>query len=158
MKVHEFREMLEQLGTVYAVAGSNGPAAELALLANGMRTSDDQDFQDYLQDIQERLAKPTRPNAGAAARTSAIATYIAALKDAGLDEARFLAAFEALEADGSLKNAALDEIGIGYTEVSVFPRLFKSRAEKIAEIKRSFYERLGFETRGKVVDSVVPWQ
>lgn len=147
MKVAEFREILEALERVYVCGGARSQGADLKAMIEALRPSDDIEFETYLDALRGHLGC-----------SKSVTEHVAALKVASLDEGKFGAAFSVLSSDKSLRNNDIDDIGAAYTEFAAFGRMYKSRAEKLDQIKRAFYERLGFEKRGRVVDRVAPWQ
>lgn len=145
MKVAEFRDILEDLKRIYAAAGATAPANEMAALADAIKDADEQDYEAFLCALEEKLTNP----AGA---------FLNALVSAGLEDEKFEAALKELERDKSIKAEDLDKIGAGYTKSPRFSKLHKTRAAKLKRIRQAFYEMKDFESRGKVIDGLMPWQ
>ncbi|MEO0673053.1 MAG: hypothetical protein AAFZ05_13620, partial [Pseudomonadota bacterium] len=125
----------------------------LSELSAAVAPSDDVELDELIDHLQD-----TTTAAGTTTQEELISNYVSLLTRAGTDSAKFSAIYARLEADKSVKSAALTDIGKRYTEFSGFGSLYKTRASKLKQIKASFRERQNFETEAKVIDELVPWQ
>lgn len=151
MKVSEIRNVLYDLQRIYAAAGAKGPAKDMAELADAMATADEQDVDQFLAKLECALNGDVDPTARAE-------HHLLGLVEAGTDAERFAKVFRAIETDKSLKAPELDLIGSGYTMFPRFGELYKTRAAKLEQIKQTFQDKRNFESRGKVIDQLLPWQ
>jgi hypothetical protein len=98
--------------------------------------------------LSEAAAKPKgRSKAAAKSVTSneeAIASYLAALRNAGTDRSIFEAAFAALKADKSLKSSTVAEIARRYADTVT---KYKSIAAAQADIASAFTQRARFASK-----------
>lgn len=84
--------------------------------------------------------------------------HIKRLADIGHDKEAYYKFHDEMVNNKELKKDHLDEIGKHYVMSPEFPRLFKSRNDKLDAIKQTFHDRKNFEDRGKVIDKLLPWQ
>lgn len=145
MKVAEIRGILEEVAQVYAAAGAKAPASDMETLADALKNADESDFDRFIANLEENFTNPAD-------------RHMAALNAAGLNDARFEIAFAKLNADKTLKLADLDKIGSTFTKSPHFAKLYKTRAAKLKQIRHVFQEMKDFESRGKVIDQLMPWQ
>ena len=99
--------------------------------------------------LSEAAAKPkgrskTTATKSAASNEEAIASYLAALRNAGIDRAAFEAALATLKADKSVKSAAVAEIARRYADTVT---KYKSIAAAHADIASAFTQRARFASK-----------
>lgn len=151
MKVSELRKALVDIQTIYLAAGANAPAKDMAALADAMAQSDHEDVDEFLDRLKPALSVTDDPETRAE-------VHLLAIMNAGSDKNRFYAALDNLQNDKNIRAKDLDTIGSAYAMAPEFGRLFKTRADKLRQIKETFHERKNFEDRGKVIDELLPWQ
>jgi len=99
--------------------------------------------------LSEAAAKPkgrskATATKGATSNEEAIASYLAALRNAGIDRAAFEAALATLKADKSVKSAAVAEIARRYADTVT---KYKSIAAAHADIASAFTQRARFASK-----------
>ena len=151
MKMIDFRRMLADAQRLYAAAGAQVPAKDMAALSEALEPLDDQDVDTALKLIGDGINKPDGVKVTAK-------QHLAMLQAAGADEAQFESIMKLLEANRAIKATDLDEIGTAYTNSPQFAKLYKTRPAKLKRLRQAFQDKCEFESRGKVIDDLVPWQ
>lgn len=151
MKMMDFRKMLADAQRLYAAAGAQVPAKDMAALSEALEPLDNEDVDVAFDLIKKGMQ-------GSDGQSLKPKEYIAMLQAAAGDAEQFECVVKLIEADRSIKAAALDEIGGAYTNSPRFAKLYKTRPAKLKRLRQAFQEKREFESRGKVIDDLVPWQ
>jgi hypothetical protein len=151
--VAQLTSILASLQSICQVAGAKMADQDLRALANVLGAHAAQPvaaFSAYVQAwLSETAAKPkgrskSTTTKGATSNEEAIASYLAALRNAGIDRVTFEAALMTLKADKSLKSAAVAEIARRYADTVT---KYKSIAAAHADIASAFTQRARFASK-----------
>jgi hypothetical protein len=155
MRVAELRTILSHLQQIYVASGAKGPAKDLQVIADVLRSHAEADLSSFIMDLSERLSRgKEKPKARQKAASSGKAAsqpdegqiifHVARLQEAGTLQSRFEDAFERLKADRSLKLAELSEIARRYSN-SVTK--YRSLGAAHKDISQAFIRRARFENK-----------
>jgi hypothetical protein len=151
--VAQLKDSLVRLQSFCQAAGAKTAEKDLKLLADALAVHAAQPvatFSAYVQAwLSEAAAKPKSRSKSAATKSAtsneeAIASYLAALRNARIDRADFEAVLARLKADKSLKSPEVAEIARRYAN-SVTK--YKSIAAAHADISSAFTERARFASK-----------
>lgn len=152
--VAQLKDALDSLQSFCQAAGAKTAEKDLRALADALEAHGAQPleaFSAYIQAwLSEATAKPkgrskTAATKSATSNEEAIASYSAALRNAGTDRAAFEAAVAALKADKAMKAPAVAEIARRYANTVT---KYKSTAAAHADISIAFTQQARFA--GKV--------
>jgi hypothetical protein len=150
--VAQLKGALDSLQSFCQAAGAKTAAKDLKALAEVLGAHAARPVEAFSAHVQawlsEAAAKPKgRSKAATKSATSneeAIASYLAALRSAGIDREEFEAALAALKADKSVKSATLAEIARRYANTVT---KYKSIAAAHADIASAFTQRARFASK-----------
>jgi hypothetical protein len=150
--VAQLKSVLDMLWSFCQAAGAKTAEKDLKALADVLSAHAAQPAEAFSAHVQtwlsEAAAKPKgRSKAATKSATSneeAIASYLAALRTAGIDRAAFEAALATLKADKSVKSAAVAEIARRYASTVT---KYKSMAAAHADIASAFTQRARFASK-----------
>jgi hypothetical protein len=150
--VAQLTSVLDMLRSFCRAAGAKAAETDLKALADALEAHAAQPleaFSDHVQAwLSEAAAKP-KGRGKAATKTAmsneeAIASYLAALRNAGTDRSVFEAVLAKLKADKSLKSPAVAEIARRYADTVT---KYKSIAAAHADISSAFTQRARFASK-----------
>jgi hypothetical protein len=144
--------VLDMLRFFCQAAGAKTAEKDLQTIADALEARAAQPVAAFSAQVQawlsEAAAKPKGRSKAAtksvASNEEAIASYLAALRDAGIDRAAFEAVLATLKADKSVKAAALAEIARRYANTVT---KYKSIAAAHADISSAFTQRARFANK-----------
>jgi hypothetical protein len=151
--VAQLTSVLDTLRYFCQAAGAKTAETDLKALADALEARAAQPLEAFSDRVQawlsEAAAKPKGRGKAAATKSAAsneeaIASHLAALRNAGTDRSVFEAAFAALKADKSLKSPAVAEIARRYANTVT---KYKSIAAAHADISSAFTERARFVSK-----------
>jgi hypothetical protein len=150
--VAQLTSVLDMLRFFCQAAGAKTAEKDLKALADALEARAAQPLEAFSAHVQAWLSEAaTKPKGRGKATTKsatsneeAIASYLAALCNAGIDRAAFEAVLAALKADKSLKSAAVAEIARRYANTVT---KYKSIAAAHADIASAFTERARFASK-----------
>jgi hypothetical protein len=150
--VAQLTSVLDMLRYFCQAAGAKTAEKDLNAFADALEAHAAQPLEAFSTHAQawlsEEAAKPKgRSKVATKSATSneeAIAAYLAALRDAGIDRAAFEAALATLKADKSVKSAAVAEIARQYANTVT---KYKSMAAAHADIASAFTQRARFASK-----------
>jgi hypothetical protein len=150
--VAQLKGVLDSLQSFCQAAGAKAAEKDLKALADVLSAHAARPVEAFSAHAQawlsEAAAKPkSRSKAAtksATANEEAIASYLAALRNAGIDRAVFEAALATLKADKSVKSAAVAEIARRYANTVT---KYKSMAAAHADIASAFTQRARFASK-----------
>jgi hypothetical protein len=148
----QLKDVLASLQSFCLAAGAKTAEKDLQALADALSGHAAQPITAFATHAQawlnEAAAKPKgRSKSATKSATSneeTIASYLAALRNAGIDRAAFEAALTTLKADKSLKSAAVAEIARRYADTVT---KYKSIAAAHADISGAFTQRARFASK-----------
>jgi hypothetical protein len=151
--VAQLTSVLDMLRFFCRAAGAKTAEKDLQTLADVLEARAAQPLEAFSAHAQawlsEAAAKPkgrskATATKSAASNEEAIASYLAALRNAGIDRAAFEAALARLKADKSVKSAAVAEIARQYADTVT---KYKSIAAAHADIASAFTQRARFASK-----------
>jgi hypothetical protein len=151
--VAQLMGVLDSLQSFCQAAGAKTAEKDLKALADALGAHAARPVAAFATHVQawlsEAAAKPKGRSKSTATKSAtsneeAIASYLAALRNAGIDRSVFEAAFAALKADRSLKSPAVAEIARRYANMVT---KYKSIAAAHADIASAFTERARFASK-----------
>ena len=151
--VAQLTSVLDMLRYFCQAAGAKTAEMDLKALADALEARAAEPLEAFSDRVQawlsEAAAKPKGRGKAAATKSAAsneeaIASHLAALRNAGTDRSVFEAAFAALKADKSLKSPAVAEIARRYANTVT---KYKSIAAAHADISSAFTERARFVSK-----------
>jgi exo-beta-1,3-glucanase (GH17 family) len=151
--VAQLTSVLDMLQHFCQAAGAKAAEKDFKTLADALEARAAQPLEAFSAHVQawlsEAAAKPkgrskTTATKSAASNEEAIASHLAALRNAGIDRSVFEAAFAALKADKSLKSPAVAEIARRYANTVT---KYKSIAAAQADIAAAFTQRARFASK-----------
>jgi hypothetical protein len=151
--VAQLKDLLESLQSFCQAAGAKMAEKDLKLLADALAVHAAQPVETFsayvLGWLSEAAAKPKGRSKSAATKSAtsneeAIASCLAALRNAGIDRAAFEAVLARLKADKSLKSPEVAEIARRYADTVT---KYKSIAAAHADIASAFTQRARFASK-----------
>jgi len=152
--VAQLTSVLDMLRSFCRAAGAKAAEKDLKALADALEAHAAQPLEAFSDHVQACLseaaaAKPkgrrkSTATTSATSNEEAIAPYLAALRDAGVDRAAFEAVLATLKADKSLKSPAVAEIARRYADTVT---KYKSIAAAHADISSAFTQRARFASK-----------
>jgi hypothetical protein len=150
--VAQLKGVLDSLQSFCQAAGAKAAEKDLKALADVLSAHATRPVEAFSAHVQawlsEAAAKPKgRSKAAtksATANEEAIASYLAALRNAGIDRAAFEAALATLKADKLVKSATVAEIARRYANTVT---KYKSMAAAHADIASAFTQRARFASK-----------
>jgi hypothetical protein len=151
--VAQLKGALDSLQSFCQAAGAKTAEKDLKALADVLGAHARQPLAAFSSHVQawlsEAAAKPktrskTTATKGATSNGEAIASHLAALRNAGIDRAAFEAALATLKADKSVKSAAVAEIARRYADTVT---KYKSIAAAHADIAAAFTQQARFANK-----------
>jgi hypothetical protein len=151
--VAQLTSVLDMLRFFCQAAGAKTADTDLKALADALEAHAAQPLEPFSTHVQawlsEAAAKPKARSKSTATKSAtsneeAIASYLAALRTAGIDRVAFEAALATLKADKSLKSAAVAEIARRYADTVT---KYKSIAAAHADIASAFTQRARFASK-----------
>jgi hypothetical protein len=151
--VAQLTSVLDMLRSFCRAAGAKAAETDMKTLADALEAHAAQPLETFSDHVQawlsEVAAKPkgrskTTATKSAASNEEAIASHLAALRNADTDRSVFEAAFAALKADKSLKSPAVAEIARRYADTVT---KYKSVAAAHADISSAFTQRARFASK-----------
>jgi hypothetical protein len=149
----QLKDVLASLQSFCLAVGAKTAEKDLQALADALSGHAAQPITAFATHAQawlnEAAAKPkgrskSTATKGATSNEETIASYLAALRNAGIDRAAFEAALTTLKADKSLKSAAVAEIARRYADTVT---KYKSIAAAHADISGAFTQRARFASK-----------
>jgi hypothetical protein len=151
--VAQLKGALDSLQSFCQAAGAKTAEKDFKALTDALGARAAQPLEAFSAHAQawlsEAAAKPkgrskATATKGATSNEEAIASYLAALRNAGIDRAAFEAALATLKADKSVKSAAVAEIARRYADTVT---KYKSIAAAHADIASAFTQRARFASK-----------
>jgi len=151
--VAQLKGALDSLQSFCQAAGAKTAEKDFKALTDALGARAAQPLEAFSTHAQawlsEAAAKPkgrskATATKGATSNEEAIASYLAALRNAGIDRAAFEAALATLKADKSVKSAAVAEIARRYADTVT---KYKSIAAAHADIASAFTQRARFASK-----------
>jgi exo-beta-1,3-glucanase (GH17 family) len=151
--VAQLTSVLDMMQRFCQAAGAKAAEKDFKTLADALEARAAQPLEAFSAHVQawlsEAAAKPkgrskTTATKSAESNEEAIASHLAAFRNAGIDRSVFEAAFAALKADKSLKSPAVAEIARRYANTVT---KYKSIAAAHADISSAFTERARFASK-----------
>lgn len=127
MRVRDLRKAVEDVRTFFTLGGAKEQDEAFAEVSATLAKFDGSDVDAYLSRLRDAAARAAAPPAE---------KHLRALKDAGSDEKKFLAALKALQADRKIKKPAVAKIAKDY---GASPDKKANAARLIDSIKLHFY-------------------
>lgn len=146
MKASDLKSVLRDLSELFRSSGSARAAEDVNLLTSRLQDEDGKPAAEAIEMLERELIPP-KPVRLFAQR------YVAALKEAGLDEEAFDRVLDELKADKMIKKADLIEVMQGYAGAHSRARSIK---EAFEVINRKF-SRLLFDENARRQASSTPW-
>lgn len=151
--VAQLTRVLDMLRYFCQAAGAKAAEKDLKALADALEMHAAQPLEAFSDHVQAWLSEAAAKTKGrrkttatksAASNEEAIASHLAALRNAGIDRVAFEAALATLKADKSLKSAAVAEIARRYADTVT---KYKSIAAALADIAAAFTQRARFASK-----------
>ena len=151
--VAQLKDSLDSLQSFCQAAGAKTAGKDLKVLADALAVHAALPIEAFAAHVQvwlsEAAAKPKGRGKSSATKSAtsnedAIASYLAALRNAGIDRAAFEVVLARLKADKSLKSPAVAEIARRYANTVT---KYKSIAAAHAGITSAFTERARFASK-----------
>jgi hypothetical protein len=152
-RVTQLTSVLDMLRLFCQAAGAKTAEKDLKALADALEAHAAEPAESFSAHVQawlsEAAAKPkgrskTTATKSTASHEEAVASYLAVLRNAGIDRAAFEAVFATLKADKSLKSAGIAEIARQYANTVT---KYKSIAAAHADIASAFTQRARFASK-----------
>jgi hypothetical protein len=152
MTIGELSSMLDRLRDLYSAAGADGPAKDLKTLSEVLQPHAHREVGAFVRDVNVRLSQAggmKRPKKGSVPSKTVslncerIEHHVSHLRNAGVDQADFSAAFENVKADKSLRLADMAEIARLYSDSDV-KVTYRSAAAAQKDISAAFVRRARF--------------
>lgn len=135
MRVRDLRKAVDDVRTFFTLSDAKAQDDAFAEVCAMLAKFDGADADTYLSTLKDAASRAAAPPAE---------KHLRALREAGIDEQRFLAAFEALQADKKLKKPVIAKIAKDYG----------ATVEKKASVAKVFDEiKLRFYTQSYEADS-----
>ena len=151
--VAELKDSLASLQSFCQAAGAKTAEKDLKVLAAALEVHAAESLESFIARMQvwlsEAAAKPKGRSKAPATKSAtsneeAIASYLATLRNAGIDRANFEAVLATLKADKSLKSPEVAEIARRYANTVT---KYKSIAAAHADISSAFTQRARFANK-----------
>ncbi|MEO1265416.1 MAG: hypothetical protein AAFV26_06900 [Pseudomonadota bacterium] len=152
MIVSDLDALLGELRAMYAATGPAGVLSDLDAIRKQLKAHSEVDLAAFTRELQSTLEQ-VDPKVRARA-------YLKSIEAAETEDA-FDVVFAQLSADRGIKADDLNEIGTAFSKFKSeekFAKAYKTRKAKLDKIAQTFHDKQAFESRGRVIDELMPWQ
>ena len=150
MRADQLSKTLLEIKGIFSAAGLPAIEKDVATLAEYIGQQGDRDVDHVLAEIKAKLDPAAKPAVG----SGQIAGHIEALKNAGLDEARFRSALGSLRADKALDKQDVLQVLQGFGVIRING---KSRDAYLESLDKHFYWLLYNRDADAMAERATPW-
>ena len=147
MRAEQLKDVLDEVKSIFSAAGVTAVEKDIALLADYVASHGSRELDDVFAEMRDRLDP-------AGKKKLASLRHIQALRDAGMDEARFSEALTAIKSDRTLDKGDIAQLAKDYGVIRINA---KSRDACIESIDKYFYWSLYNRDADEMAKRATPW-
>lgn len=147
MRADRLKHSIQEIRSILAAAGAAAAEADFGKLEEYIERNGDRDLDELLSEMHGKLDP-------AQSKQEVIAQHLDRLKSAGLDEAKFRSALQAIKSEKTFGKDDVFQIAKAYGVIRISG---KSKASYIESIDKHFYWRLYNRDADEMAKRATPW-